>query len=129
MKFKDFNSIPIAENITKDDFIQKIKSYSTIDDALLGLPDEYIEYYMINMNSLNKELKKLKKLNLQEEEKTLGYAPAPKKIIKQIKYKGQYITVEYDPELQSWFPAIRFRSIMTALKYIKKQVNYSEKDI
>ena len=128
MNFKDFNNIQLAEKVTLDDFVTKVKSYNSIDDALKSLSDEYTEFYLLNMN--NKKLKKLLKNKLQEDwEETLGYAPEPKKIRKNLKYKGQYITVEYDPELQTWFPMLRFRSIVTALKYIKKHVDYTEKDI
>lgn len=135
MKFKAyneaFNSIVLAENVSEKEFIKAINSYSSIDDALTKLSDEYIEWYMLNINSKTL-IKKLKKLNIQgitEEEITLGFGTADKKITKSIKYKGQFITVEYDRDLGSWFPAIRFRSIISALKYIKKQVDYDEQDV
>ena len=138
MKFKEFNK-QLAENVTYKDFITKVKGYSSIDDALLHLSDEYTEWYLLNINNkiLNKELKKLKleetektkETELTEDDLTLGYAPQPKKITKNIKYKGQYITVSYDPDLGTWFPTIRFRSISTALKYIKAHVDYNSKNI
>ena len=133
MNFKEHNTAytSIVENkINMKEFINAVRSYSNIDDALGSLDPEYIEYYMININS-KKLLKELQKIKLVETdaEKTLGYAPAEDKIIKTIKYRGQFITLEYDRDLGSWFPAIRFRSIISALKYIKKQVDYKEEDI
>ena len=128
MKFKEYNSIILAEGVTQKDFINQVKKYLSIDNALKYLQDEYIEWYLLNIN--NKKLQKeLKSSNLQEEELTTGYAPEPYKIRKNIKYKGQYITVSYDPELGTWFPTIRFRSIVSALKYIKRTVDYQEQDV
>ena len=124
-----YDSVVLAENVSEKDFIKSVTSYSSIDDALMHLEDEYIEWYMLHINSpsLNNALKKLNIQGLQETDITLGYAPAEDRIIKNIKYKGQFITVEYDRELGSWFPAIRFRSIISALKYIKSEVDYDEK--
>jgi len=128
MKFKEYQSIILAENVTLDNFIKNVQNYSTLDDALANMEDDYIEWYLLNMN--NKKLKQnLKKLKLYEDDVTLGYAPEPKKIKKNIKYKGQFITVEYDPELATWFPMIRFRSIVSALKYIKRTVDYNTENI
>ena len=137
MTFNNYrNQEPIlAEGIKEIDFINAINSYTSIDDALLRLDDEYIEWYMMNMNS--KKVKNLlKRLNIsglhedtQNTQTTLGYAPSADRITKSIKYKGQFITVEYDRELGSWFPAIRFRSIISALKYIKAEVDFDEKNI
>ncbi len=157
MNFKNFrqNQIPqkedliLAEGVSMQSFINSVKKYNTIDDALIHLSDENIEFYLLNINSreLNNLLKKnkikslqetcLQETCLQESGITLGMAPhlpaspsEPKQtIFKNLKYKGQYITLEYNPELQSWFPTLRFRSIITALKYIKKQVDYNEKDV
>ncbi len=139
IKFKDYcklQNISIAEGVTEKDFITAVKSYSSIDDAMLGLDDKFIEWYLLNVNSksLNRALRKLKinlheTSNILEDDITLGYAPSNDKITKNIKYKGQYITLEYDRELGSWFPAIRFRSIITALKYIKSQVDYSVNNV
>ena len=132
MNFTEHNTIynSIVENkVTQREFITAVKSYSNIDDAMSHLSDEFIEFYLLNVNS-TKLTKELKKLNIVESiEHTLGYAPADDKIIKSIKYRGQFITLEYDRDLGSWFPAIRFRSIITALKYIKAQVDYEEDDI
>lgn len=137
MNFKNFNTIQLAENVTLSKFIKNVSSYSSLDDALAHLDDEYTEWYLLNINSkkLNSELKKINLVeNLHnlynlDDNKTLGFSTKEKPLIKQIKYKGQYITVEYNRELGSWFPAIRFRSITTALKYIKNQVDYFEKNV
>jgi hypothetical protein len=131
MNFKEYtklHDVKLAENVNMNDFVKKVSSFSNIDDAMLSLPDEYVEWYLLNIN--NKKLHKLlKKLNINEDDLTLGYAPSRTRIIKNIRYKGQYITIEYDPELSNWFPSIRFRSIVSALKYIKKEVDYDEENI
>lgn len=149
MDFKNFNKkfhnnkkvqeiqtqeIILAEGVTSKSFINAVKQYKSIDDALLHLSDENVEFYLLNINSkeINNLLKKNKIQGLQETEITLGMAPGSDKqqnIYKNLKYKGQYITLEYNPELQSWFPTLRFRSIITALKYIKKQVDYNEENV
>lgn len=133
MTFKTYNNIVLAEGVSEQSFLQAINSYSSIEDAMVNLKDEFIEWYLLNLNS--KSLKhKLKKLHIDgiseaEIERTLGFAPAADKVVKNIKYKGQFITIEYDRDLGSWFPAIRFRSIISAMKYIKGQVDYDEKNI
>ena len=146
MKFKSYISttkkdvINIQEkSISEKDFLNGINSYTSINAALANLPEEYTEYYLLNINSksLNKQLKDLHIQGIHETnesilgtaDRTLGFAPTKDRIIKNIKYKGQYITVEYDRELGSWFPAIRFRSIISALKFIKDQVDYDTKQV
>jgi hypothetical protein len=51
------------------------------------------------------------------EEETSGWGREPG-VIKKIRYKGEFITLQYDEDL-GWFPAVRFRSVVNALKYIK----------
>ena len=122
------------EKVTLKDFINKVRSFNDIDTALASLDDNYIEFYMLNIN--NKKLKKeLQKLNLLEDYEELirgfnRYVPDDtQKIVKKIKYKGQYLVLTYDKELQLWFPSIQFRSITTALKYIKKTADYEVGDV
>lgn len=131
-------NLPLAEGVTEKSFITALKGYSNIDDAMAHLDDEYIEYYLINMDkkSLKNALKKYNihikesiKESYEDPEITLGYAPQDGTIVKNIKYKGQYITLTYNKELGTWNPEIRFRSVMTALKYIKAQVNYNQSDV
>ena len=119
MKLKTINEA----NITLKQFLQAVKSYSTLDDALEKLPDDYIEFYLKNINNktLNKELKKI---NLTEDfyepyqTKTVGTSPSTNKF-KQIRYKGEFIVLKYD-ERWGWLPSMTFRSITQATKYIKK---------
>jgi uncharacterized protein YihD (DUF1040 family) len=118
MKLQSINETKI--NLKQ--FIQAVNSYSNLDDALENLPEEYIEFYLNNMN--NKDLNKnLKRLKLQEEfepyqDQTLGTSPSSTKF-KKIHYRGEYIILKYDSRW-GWIPAMSFRSITQATKYIRK---------
>jgi uncharacterized protein YihD (DUF1040 family) len=113
--------------INLKEFLKSVNSYSNLDDALEHLPEEYIEFYLNNMN--NKQLNSsLKKLKLQEDfedltdlTRTLGTSPKEDKY-KKIHYKGEYIVLKYD-DRWGWMPAMTFRSIVQATKYIKKLVD------
>jgi hypothetical protein len=134
--FKEYKELKILnelcknslnESINKSDFIQGVSKYSSLDDALMNLPDEYTEFYFkhINDKKLEKTLKKLKLVeNINEVtdvltyDVTVGTSPQDQKF-KRIHYKGEYIVIKYD-ERFGWIPSISFRSIPKALKYIKK---------
>jgi len=111
--------------ISLNQFIQAVNSYSNIDNALENLPDEYIEFYLNNMN--NKSLnKKLKQMNLIEDfevydTRTTTVAPETNRF-KKIHYKGEYIILKYDTRW-GWVPAMSFRSITKATQYIRKLAN------
>jgi uncharacterized protein YihD (DUF1040 family) len=107
--------------MTLKDFIEGVQQYPDLDTALENLPDEYIEFYLKNMNtkSFNKALKKYLNEDYEPEfTQTLGNAPIGYKY-KKIHYKGEYIILKYDPRY-GWVPSMSFRSIVNATKYIKK---------
>jgi len=110
--------MPLAESITEKKFFSEIKKYPDIDTALMNLPDTFTEFYLLNINdkNFNKKLKKYTKVN--EAEETSGWG-REEGAVKKIRYKGEYITLTYDEDL-GWLPAVRFRSVVNALKYIKK---------
>ncbi len=120
-------NITINEKIKMSDFIKSVNSHSSLDDALENLPDEYIEFYLKNMNS--KKLKsELQKLKLTEDEdyeikqqQTLKTSPDSDKY-KKIHYKGEFIILRYD-ERWGWVPQMAFRSITQASKFIKNIVD------
>jgi uncharacterized protein YihD (DUF1040 family) len=119
MKLQSINE----SKVTLNQFLQAVNSYSSLDDALENLPDDYIEFYLNNMNNkqLNKNLKKLKLIEADFEiynTQTLGTSPQSGKY-KKINYKGEYIILKYD-DRYGWIPAMSFRSISQATKYIKK---------
>ncbi len=104
------------------DFVYAVNSYSNLDTALENLPNEYIEFYIKNMNNkaLNKELKKRKLIENYDWEvmdRNLGMSPKPDKI-KKIQYKGNYIIFKFEPGI-GWVPNVSFRSISQATKFIK----------
>ena len=116
-------SIIVNENITIKDFIKSVNSYSSLDDALENLSDDYIEFYLKNMNNkaLNKELKKRKLIefyDLEQNDLNVGMSPKPE-TVKKIHYKGNYIVLSFDP-VKGWVPGVSFRSISKATKFIKK---------
>ncbi len=112
------------EKITISSFLTKIAQYSTLDQALVELPEEYLEFYFNNEKLLQKSLKKLHLTEASREDPGyLGWAPPEEKIHKNIKYKGNIITLEWDSELKTWFPQVRFRGITESVKYAKKLVN------
>ncbi len=125
MGFKKYiktNPYSLIENeISMDSFVKKVQGYKTIDQALEKLGDDYVLYYLTNIN--NKKLHK--KLVLKEDDFTLGTstqgATAGKPITKKLKYRGEYIVLVFDREIGAWFPSIQFRSITNALKYIRNQ--------
>jgi uncharacterized protein YihD (DUF1040 family) len=120
MKLQSINE----SKVTLKQFLQAVNSYSNLDDALENLPEEYIEFYLNNMNNkdLNKNLKKLKLIEAEDFEvydtRTTTVSPQIDKF-KKIHYKGEYIILKYDPRW-GWIPAMTFRSITQATKYIKK---------
>lgn len=112
--FKDIiKDTIIQEEITLDSFLLAVDEYLTFDDALVDLDESYFQFYIDNEDILNKSLK------LSEADLTIGMSPTEEVRYKTVKYKGNFITLVYDPDLHSWFPTIRFRSIIPALKYGK----------
>lgn len=118
-------------NISLDSFLLDVSSYNTLDEALEELDDIYLEFYSNNQNQLDKALKKMNMLETEaglgegaESPGELGWSPDADNIrYKTIKYKGELITLVWDPVLRTWFPTIRFRSVVAALKYGKSLVN------
>ncbi len=120
-------NITINEKIKMSDFIKAVNSHSSLDDALENLPDEYIEFYLKNMNSkkLKSELQKLKLTEDKDyeikQQQTLKTSPDSDKY-KKIHYKGEFIILRYD-ERWGWVPQMAFRSITQASKFIKNIVD------
>lgn len=114
----------VTESVTEKDFIKAVSKYKDIDTALENLSDEYVEFFMLNINNkkfMNK-LKKNIKLNeyaIDTDNKTTTKWSPDEPKVRKIRYKGEFITLQYDSEL-GWLPTVRFRSVVNALRYIKK---------
>ena len=132
--FTEFNKIILEqeeqynESLDIEKFLAKVSKYDSLDDALLSLPDSYIEFYFKNSKLLNKSLKNMGLVEsiTPENPGYVGWSPTPQgteTTYKNIKYKGNIITLEYNPELRTWFPQVRFRSVTQALKYAKSLVD------
>ena len=116
-----------AKKITIDSFLLKVNEFSSIDDALSSLPDEYLEFYAKNEKKLQKSLENL---NLAEEWTPetpgyVGFSKVEEKKVKTIKYKGGLLHLVWDPEIGTWMPFLGFRSVVQALKYAKKLADAS----
>ncbi len=110
--------------ITLETFLLDVSNYSTLDDAFEELPEEYAEFYINNSTKLNKALKNMHMLESAESPGETGWSPSVDTMkYKTIKYKGSLITLEWNPELRTWLPTIRMRSIVGALKYAKSLVD------
>ncbi len=108
--------------ITIISFLDAIKDYNTLEE-FLSTHDEYIQFYSDNERDLNITLKKL---NITEAEETLGWSGGGDKI-KTIRYKGEFINLEYNHNLNSWLPTVRYRSVINALKQGKALFELSQK--
>ncbi len=107
--------------ITPELFIMKASAYHNLDLALGELPEEYIQYYFDNERLVNKSLKKQGLLEAEgaEDQGYIGWQAPVKKKVKKIKYKGDVIQLEYDPDNGTWIPNVSFRSVTAALRYGK----------
>jgi hypothetical protein len=108
--------------ITIDSFVSNVDKIGNLDDALDLLNDEHLQFYSDNERQINKVLRKrnlLEDWGSPEGPGYTGWARSPEKKIKTIKYKGEIISLEWDPELATWMPVIRFRSVTQALKFGK----------
>lgn len=110
-------SVEITD-ITLDEFLLTISEYESFDQALSELDESYLQFYIDNQNILDKSIYN-QSLFESEETNYSGWSAPEGQRFKTIKYKGEYITLEYEPELESWFPSVRFRSIVSAMKYGK----------
>lgn len=108
--------------LTIDEFVEAVLEYDTLDLALVNLDESYFQFYVDNQKIVDKTLRKvgLNESEPDDDKSTLGWSRPDKIVYKTIKYKGEYITLVFDPELGSWFPTIRFRSIIKAMKYGKE---------
>jgi hypothetical protein len=110
------------------DFLNAVKKYDNIDNALENLPDDYIEFYFKNMNSnvFNNKLKQMKLVESESEFEPyitqMGGASPKSGKYKKIRYKGEFIILKYD-ERWGWVPYMSFRSITQATQYIKKMAD------
>ena len=109
------------KNITINSFIEKIKKYQSLEQALIELPQEYLEFYVNNEKEISKAVKRL--FESQETQGYLGYAPPQETKTKVIKYKGQLIHLKWDDDSKNWVPMVAFRNILSAVRYGKKLVD------
>ena len=114
------------ESLDIEKFLSKVQGYSTLDEAFSDLSEEYLQFYFENSNVLEKSLINLNLLeaglNGPESPSYVGWSPEAEKteiIYKTVKYKGILLTLEYNPELKTWFPQVRFRSVTKALNHAK----------
>ena len=105
------------KKVTISKFLKEIDAFDSLDDFLSNQPDNYLQFYLDNAKTLDKTLSKM---NIKEAT-TLGMSTGDSEEVtyKSIKYKGNFITLEYSPELGSWLPTVRFRSVVQALRYAK----------
>ncbi len=113
--------------ISIDSFIDEVILYNTIDEALYDLDEAYMEFYMNNQDIIERTASFKEFIGMNESAESPGtssWAPDfEKTVYKNIKYKGHILTLEYNHDLQTWFPSIRFRSVVKSLKYIKNEVD------
>ena len=112
--------------ITLDSFIDIIYTYGTLDQAILDLDDDMLQFYSDNFKVIDKLLIKHKLVEDYASPETpgyLGWARAKDDKIKNIKYKGNIISLQWDTELATWQPTVRFRSVTESLKYGKMLVD------
>ena len=120
MLFKEVLSQEISDRVLDDElFLQEVSKYSTLEEALSILDDEYVGYYSTNEKSLTLSLKKLDLIESVEQPGYLGFARPDEKVIKKIKYKGEILLIEYDTDNQVWVPSVAKRSIVQAIRYAK----------
>ena len=110
-----------AKKITMSSFMNKVSDFSSLDDALSSLPDDYLEFYANNEKALGKAMKKM--FESAESPGYIGYAPLPIDTTKVIKYKGQIIKLTFDAKHRIWTPQISFRNITEALKFSKEELD------
>ncbi len=123
----DFSEIileqEIEENkkITPEMFVLKASEYHSLDLALEELSDDYIQYYFDNQRLVDKALRSQGLIEAAgaEDPGYLGWQPSKTKKTKKIKYKGEIIQLEYNPENGTWVPNVAFRSVTNALKFGK----------
>ena len=126
MNFKENiinTEIQEAKKITISSFLDKVSGYVSLDHALVELPSEYLEFFMKNEKTLKKSIDSLFEDYNPENPGYLGYSPEKKIVTKKIKYRGQLLIVQFDPEIGNWVPLPAFRSITQALKYGKNLID------
>ena len=120
MNFKEILSEQINERALDDElFLLKVSNFSSIEDALTKLGNEYIEYFSKHEKRLKKPLSKLNLLESAETAGHLGFARPEETVTKKIKYKGEIILVTWDNINAVWVPEVAKRSIVQALRYGK----------
>ncbi len=122
--FKDIieESIEINEaKITVDSFVTSVENMGGLDQALEGLDDDEIQFYADNQRVIDRILTKrgLTEGLHPESPGYLGWSRPSKLKTKNIKHKGNIISLQFDPELGTWQPTMRFRSVTSALKFGK----------
>ena len=109
--------------ITMDSFVISVENMGGLDQALEGLDDDEIQFYSDNQRAIDRVLSKRGLLEAEglhpESPGYLGWSRPSKLKTKNVKYKGNIISLQFDPDLGTWQPTMRFRSVTQALKYGK----------
>ncbi len=128
--FKDIIEESLKEleesKITVDSFVQSVENMGGLDQALEGLDDDELQFYSDNQRGLDRILQKRGLMEMEEAFITspeargyVGWSRPLELKVKSINYKGDIISLEFDPDLGTWQPSMRFRSVTKALKYGK----------
>jgi hypothetical protein len=114
------------KKITMDSFVLDVKALGGIENAILVLDDDHLQFYSDNERAIDKLLRKYhldESYNNIDDIDYLGWSKTSELKFKTIKYKGYLITLEWDPELATWQPTVRMRSVTNALRYGKELVD------
>ena len=130
--FKDIIEESLKEleesKITVDSFVLSVENMGGLDQALEELDDDELQFYSDNQKQIDRLLQKrglmevievMEAIASPENRGYLGWARPLELKTKNIKYKGDIISLEFDPDLGTWQPTMRFRSVTKALKYGK----------
>lgn len=116
--FKTVMTESVSEQeLSLETFLEEVSCYTCLDEALYYSDNSYFQFYLENEDIISR--------NLVETEQPgyTGWSPSNKLAIKTIKYKGHILALEFDPELGTWQPTVRFRSVVNALKYGKTVID------
>jgi len=112
----------IQEKITIPSFIDAVRKWGSLDQALINLNSKYIEFYLKNETSLKKAIKALNE-DSSESPGYVGQSRTEDDVVKIIKYKGQLLRLQFDADTRHWLAIPAFRSIVQALRYGKDQID------
>lgn len=123
---EQYNIEQKLNDISMDSFLLDVTSYSSLDEAFENLSDAHLNFYTDNQDIIEKALYNMNFdiVESSEDPGYTGWSPDTDEVkYKTIKYKGNIITLVWEPELRTWFPTVRFRSIVQALKHGKSQID------